>query len=889
VTTRRKIRTPDQRLRVFVSSTLKELAPERTAVRQAIERLAATPVMFELGARPHPPRDLYRAYLEQSDIFVGLYWEKYGWVAPGEVVSGLEDEYNLAAATVPRLIYIKDSIGTREERLDALLDRIRADDMASYKSFRDPAELGELLIADLAVLLAERFDAGRTITAPAPHEPAAPSLLSRHATLPTPLTHLIGREHDLEAVAALIGSDETRLVTLTGPGGVGKTRLAIEVARRMEQRFPDGATFVPLAPADNPATAASTIAQGLGVLDTGDLPLEQKLVVAVADRHGLVVLDNFEQVVETAPLVAAMLQAAPGLRFVVTSRVLLRISGERSYPLSPLQFAPPGARPWQPDAVVSPAVDLFVQRARSVKPDFELTSDNAEAVERIVATLDGLPLAIELAAARIRLHSPASLLERLDRQLTVLVGGQRDAPPRHHTVRNTIEWSTALLPEDEQSLLWRLGVFAGRSSLEAVETVGAGVGNGADILQLVGALVDASLVRQHELRGRPYFSLLATVREYAVEQLETRGLLAEVRDEHAHYYAGWGVRERKDLLGPHQGEHLAALTDERDNLRAAAQEMLETHDWESLAELSYALYPYWWLVGLLGEVRDRLDELLRSGDSVSDRATAIALWLVSVVSFFQGGDETLTTSLTRSADLFAASGDTVGEGNALTSLGLAYAMATPPDLARAKESLPRGVQLLRDAGDTWSESVALIPLARLHLLDGDVPGAIEKFNRSLQLGEEDENDFGIALALNGLGWMKLLTGQVVEAAALMERALDLTIALSYEHGIAYQLESLLGVAGVLDDVERAGHLGGAALALRERLGLLNPSDAVLHLGIVEQIRTGPGAEVYERSLQEGRSLSVDDAIVVARAVAAAAAGRGASAPASLDGPGPGTV
>ncbi len=868
MTTRSKIRTPDQRLRVFVSSTLKELAPERTAVRQAIERLAATPVMFELGARPHPPRDLYRAYLEQSDIFVGLYWDKYGWVAPGEVVSGLEDEYNLAAATMPRLIYIKDSIGTREDRLDALLDRIRADDMASYKSFRDPGELGELLIADLAVLFAERFDAGRTIVAPAPHEPAAPSLPGRHAALPTPLTHLIGREHDLEAVAALIGSDETRLVTLTGPGGVGKTRLAIEVARRMDQKFPDGAAFIPLAPADNAATAASTIAQGLGVLDTGDLPLEQKLVVAVADRHGLVVLDNFEQVVEAAPLVAAMLQAAPGLRFVVTSRVLLRISGERSYPVSPLEFAPPGGRPWQPDAVVSPAVDLFVQRARSVKPDFELTSDNADVVERIAATLDGLPLAIELAAARIRLLSPASLLERLDRQLTVLVGGQRDAPPRHHTVRNTIEWSTALLTEDEQSLLWRLGVFAGRSSLEAVESVGAGAGNGADILQLVGVLVDASLVRQHELRGRPYFSLLATVREYAVEQLETRGLLAAVRSEHAHHYAGWGVRERKDLLGPHQREHLAALTDERDNLRAAAQEMLETHDWESLAELSYALYPYWWLVGLLGEVRDRLDELLRSGDSVSDRATAIALWLVSVVSFFQGGDELVTESLTRSAHLFDAAGDTVGEGNALTSLGLAYAMARPPDLARAKEALPRGVQLLRDAGDTWSESVALIPLARLHLLEGDVPGAIEKFNRSLQLGEADQNDFGIALALNGLGWMKLLTGQVVEAAALMERALDLTIALSYEHGIAYQLESLLGVAGVLDDVERAGLLGGAALALRERLGLLNPSDAVLHLGIVEQIRTGPGAEVYEQSLLKGRRLSVDQAIAVAREVAA---------------------
>jgi len=875
VVTHAKIRTPDQRLRVFVSSTLRELAPERGVVRQAIERLAVTPVMFELGARPHPPRDLYRAYLGQSDIFVGLYWDRYGWVAPGEVVSGLEDEYNLAPAWMPRLIYIKESAGAREGRLEALLDRIRSDDTASYKAFDDPRELGQLLIADLAVLFAERFDVTRPVAAPVPEQPAPPSPPSRSTTLPVPLTHFLGRKPDLEALAALISSDENRLVTLTGPGGVGKTRLAIEAARRIDHQFPDGVTFIPLAPANDVASATSAIAQGLGVLDTGDLPLEQKLVGAVGDYEGLVVLDNFEQVVDAAPLVAAMLQAAPGLRILATSRVLLRISGERSYLVSPLEFSSPSGRPWQPGAVLAPAVELFVQRARSVKPDFELTFDNADVVERIAATLDGLPLAIELAAARIRLLPPASLLERLDRQLFILVGGHRDAPPRHQTVRATIEWSTDLLAEDERSLLWQLGVFAGPSSLEAVDAV---AGDGADILTLIGALVDASLVRQHERHGRPYFALLATVRQYALEQLETRGLLAQVQTQHSHYYADWGTRQRVHLLGPELLEHLAALTDERDNLRAASQTMLEFHDWESLAELSFSLYPYWWLVGLLGEVRGRLETLLRSDDQVSDRATAIALWLTSVVAFFQGGNEQLPESLTRSAHLFAAAGDDVGEGSALTSLGLAYARADPPDLARARESLEQGVRILRDAGDTWSECVSLIPMGHLHLIAGDVPGAIEQFSHALRLGEEDENDFGIALALNGLGWMKLFTHRVAEAASIMERALDLTIKLSYEHGIAYQLESLLGLAGVLGDVERAGLLGGAAAALRERLGLFNPSDAVLHLDIVEQIRNGPGAELYERSLQEGRRLSLDEAVAVARAVAAAAPGRGESAP-----------
>ena len=885
MTTGTTIRTPDQRLRVFVSSTLRELAPERRAVRQAIEQLAATPVMFELGARPHPPRELYRAYLEQSDIFVGLYWDRYGWVAPGEAVSGLEDEYDLAPAEMPRLIYIKESSGSREDRLEVLLDRIRADDLASYKAFRDPHELGQLVISDLAVLLAERFDQSRPVAAHVPEPEPATSSPSGRSSLPVPLTHLVGREADLDAVVAAIGSADNRLVTLIGPGGVGKTRLAVEVARRIEHEFRDGATFIPLAPVDNAAAAASAIAQGLGVLDTGDVALEQKLVVAVADRDGLVVLDNVEQVPGVAPLVSAMLQGAPRLRILVTSRTLLRIAGERSYPVSPLELASPDGRTWQPGTAVAPAVSLFVQQARSVKPDFALTVDNADTVERIVATLDGLPLAIELAASRVRILPLPALLVRLERQLSVLVDGNRDAPPRHRALRDTIQWSTDLLAEDERDLLWQLGVFAGPFSLEAVEGVGTGMTDVADVLPVIGALVDASLVRVTERHDRPYFSLLATVREYALEQLEARDLLTGARSRHARYYADWGGRQRVGLIGPHQREHLDALTDERDNLRAAAAHMLESHDWESLADMSFALYPYWWLAGLLGEVRGRLEVLLQSGDPVSDRATGIALWLTSIVAFFQGSDEALTESLTRSADHFARAADDVGQGSALTSLGLAYATMDPPDLARANQSLTQGVALLHDAGDTWSETITLIPLGRLRLLEGDVPGAVAAFTRALQLAEADSNDLGIAVALNSLGWMSLLTGQVVEAATTMDRALTLTIDLSYEHGIAYQLESFLGLAGVLGDVERAGLFAGAAQALRERLGLLNPSDAVLHLGIVEQIRNGPQAELYERSIPRGHAMPLGDVIAMARALAAGTIAGTPVGPPSLDGSG----
>ena len=726
---------------------------------------------------------------------------------------------------------------------------VRALGVHRLKDLREPERLHQLVIPGLKADF-----------------PQLKSLRSA-SSLPATTTPLVGRQADLDEVVGLITADDARLVTLTGPGGVGKTRLAIEVARRLENEFPEGAVFVALASASTPAAATSTIAQALGVLDTGDLPLDEKLVAAVGDRRLLLVLDNFEQIADSAPLVGAMLSSAAGLRVLVTSRVLLRLSGEHNYPVEPLEFASPEGGPWQPESIRSPAVDLFVQRARAVKPDFELTADNAEPVARIAVALDGVPLAIELAAARIRLLPPAALLERLDRQLSVLVGGHRDLPARHRTVRDTVRWSTDLLEEEERDLLFRMAVFAGPSSLDAIGAVAA---DATDVLGLVEVLVDASLVRQQERHGRVYLSLLATVREYGLEQLAAQALLAESRNRHAQYYATWAAAQATELLGPRLHERLAALTDERDNLRAAAQHLVDAHEWEVLADLSHALYPYWWLMGLLGEVRGRLDELLRSGDPVSDHATATALLLTSVIGFFQGGAGNWIDDLARSAALYAATGDDVNRGNALTSLGLACATAVPPDMARAGECLHEGVRLLREAGDTWWEGLALIPLGRWYFLQGDAPSAIEQFARALTLAEKEENDFAIALALNSLGWATLLTGHVVEAAALMERCLDLSIGLFYDHGIAYQLEAFLGVAGVLGDAERAGLLGGAAHSLRERLGLFNPSDAVLHLGIVEQLRQGPGAEAYDRAFEDGRRLSVDGAIAVAREVAAVA-------------------
>ena len=334
------IRTPDQRLRVFVSSTLKELAPERKAARVAIERLHLAAVMFELGARPHPPRDLYRSYLNQSDIFVGLYWRSYGWVAAGEAVSGLEDEYNLASA-LPKLIYIKEAGEPPEPRLSDLLGRVRGDDTASFKRFADAADLAELLEADLATLLAERFDESRAASPALAPEPAA-RLTTPDAVmgseLPAPLTGLIGRERETQAIDRMLSRPSVRLVTVTGPGGIGKTRLAIEVGRSLGETFPDGVTFVDLSAVSDPARVPNAIADALGVRDTGDAPLTAKLVTALRHGRRLLILDNFEQVPAAAKTLSVLLSAAPDLKMLVTSRRLLRVAGEYGFDVGPLDL-----------------------------------------------------------------------------------------------------------------------------------------------------------------------------------------------------------------------------------------------------------------------------------------------------------------------------------------------------------------------------------------------------------------------------------------------------------------------------------------------------------------------------------------------------------------------
>src|SRR6266568_230723 len=438
-TTSPEIRTPEQRVRVFVSSTLDELAPERAAAREAITQLRLTPVLFESGARPYPPRELYRAYLGQSDIFIGLYWQRYGWVAPTMQVSGLEDEYQLAG-TKPKLIYMKTPAPEREPRLQALLDRIRAEDIASYQKFATPEELRERIANDLALLLTERFTTSAETPVPA-----------RLAPLPVPRSRLIDREQELAQAQALLQREDVGLVTLTGPGGVGKTRLALQVAADLAPQFTDGVAFISLAALKDPTLVVPTVARALGVSQTGDDSLDEQLLEYLQPRDVLLVLDNAEQLVSAAPLAAQALELAPRLKLLVTSREPLRVRDEQIVPVPPLALPDPAHIPDLDHLVQIPAVALFVERAREARPDFALTSENAAPIVEICQRLDGLPLALELAAAVLSLLPPAALLARLERRLPLPSRGARDLPERQQTRPNTISWGMDFLGGGDNS------------------------------------------------------------------------------------------------------------------------------------------------------------------------------------------------------------------------------------------------------------------------------------------------------------------------------------------------------------------------------------------------------------------------------------------------------
>ena len=861
------IRTPDQRLRVFVSSTLKELEPERRAARAAIERLRLAPVMFELGARPHPPRELYRAYLDQSDVFVGVYWQEYGWIAPDEEVSGLEDEYRLAPPDMPKLIYVKQP-AEREPRLAELIARIRDDDTASYTPFSTPDQLAELISADLATLLAERFDASRAAVG----EPAATATTAMPTgRIPAPYSEAVGREFEVTALLTWLADDAQRLVTLVGPGGIGKSRLAIEVARNAGSPF-DRVTFVPLEHVRDPADVLPAIARELGVRDSGERPLSEQLGVARAGRRDLIVLDNFEQVLDAASDIVSLLTDLPGATFLVTSRARLRVRGEQVFDVEPLAVPPDSAEVTVDAILESPAVRLFRDRARAADPRFDVTADNAADVARICRALEGVPLAIELASARIRALTPAAMLARLDRVLPLLVTAARDLPERQRTIQATVEWSIDLLGADAQAMFVRLGVFAGDFSLDAVEAVTTGEPWASDILGTLLELIDGSLLRQHGDAEVPLFSMLVPVREIAAARFELDPDAAAVRRAHAEYYLRLAVETEPLLRGTTQVSALERLEAERDNLRAAFRHLFTIGQVDAVADAVWRLMLYWWIRSYLPEAKTWTEEVLDVGRPISTRTRAIALAFPSWVALWQTDAEISTADLEQSVQLFREAGDEFSAGLALTVLSLAYMSVDPPDLELAERRQLAALELEEVRRNATFHSLFIGGLGRIRLLRGHPAEAMELFEASRTEAARAGDIFSESVVLTQIGWARLAAGDPDPQPFI--RNLELAVQIGNEIGIAFALEGLGATAVRMGDVVRGGELLGAAENLRTRTGLWDQRSIITYQPFVDAALAGEAAPEFEAARARGRRMPRRDVLDLALGSGAAHATAG---------------
>jgi predicted ATPase len=862
------IRTPDQRLRVFVSSTLQELAAERQAVRDAVTGLRLMPVMFELGARPHPPRQVYRSYLAQSQVFVGVYWESYGWVAPGEQFSGLEDEYLLSAG-LPRLIYVKSPAPERESRLAELLTRIRDAGDVSYQHFSAATELQRLVENDLAVLLSERFEMASS-------GDGAAGEASLAGAVPVPATPLVGRDDDAAAVGDMMRADGVRLVTLTGPGGVGKSRLAVEVAQRLGPSFADGVRFVELGSVRTAELVTAAIAAALG-LNTSGGRLIDDLKSYLRARRLVLVLDNFEQVIGAAPLVAELLGAAPGVVALVTSRMVLRLSGEHEFPVPTLPVPPIQAGGDAAAVQRCASVRLFVQRAQAASAGFELTSGNAGAVAEICRRLDGLPLAIELAAARVRLLPPQALLARLDDRMGLLTGGARDLPERQRTLRSTLDWSFDLLSGGEQALFARLAVFAGTFDLPAAEAVCAAADSvdpsrAGHVTDTLGSLVDSSLVRPQTRNDEPRFGLLETIREYALERLHDGADWRDAHDRHAAYFRALAEPAPAELQGPGQLAWLDRLETEHGNLGAAMSWLVEQDQLEPAIHLSWATWRFWWLHGHAEELASYVDILTKS-EHLPPQQHALALSGTGFGLFASGDQATAQPLLEQSLPLYRQAGDMLGAATTAAMLG--HLLALQHQDARASELLEQTLAPLREAGSGRLAGperlqhlldVALVCnfLGQIRLSQADHDRAAQLFTEALNAARSAQDRFTILVSLYDVALSSQAQGDLTGAAERLREGVSQSVEAGDEPSVAYYLEALAAVATLEDNPERAVRLLAAAGALLQAKG-----SGWLHALVpraahdddpLAALRSRMGDAAFEQAWTRGQSLGGSRAV-----------------------------
>jgi predicted ATPase len=724
--------------------------------------------------------------------------------------------------------------------------------------------------------------------------------------LPAPLTPLVGREQEIAAVCALLWHPEVRLVTLTGTGGVGKTRLALGAAVAASSDFADGTCFVTLAPLIDPELVLSAIAQALGVREQGSRPLLDGLQDHLREKQLLLLLDNFEQVVSAAPVVAELLVAAPRLHVLVTSRTSLHLSGEHEFVVPPLALPDLRNLPSSDRLMQYGAIRLFVERAQAVHSAFAMTGENAPFIAAICQQVDGLPLAIELAAGRSKLFAPQALLPRLRNRLKLLVGGAQDLPLRQQTLRGTIVWSYDLLEQDEKTLFRRLAVFVGGCTLEAAEAVcNAHADLEIDVLDAVAGLVDKSLLRQEAASdGEPRLLMLETIREYALDRLAASGEAEAVRRQHAIFFLRLSEEAEPKIRSAEQSTWTKRLEAEQDNLRAALRWTLSSQEAEMGLQLVGALLAFWrvsnqdhegrsWceqvlaqpgakaqtaarakallaagamtmFQGYLPEAQRLLEESIAIGREVgraAKRNLAHALTVLARVALLQGNLGAARKLAEESVRLFQEVGEAWGTALALNFLGTAILEMDDPVAARPL--LEESAALFR-IGDRQRLAMPLNALGLVALRQGDDAGARASCKEALAVAQETGDEQYIAEALAHLGTVALRVGDSRQSEVLFQQSLALIWTRGYREYIAEDLAGLAAAASLLGQPERAARLFGAVEALREVSGIELPAlRRAEYDRAVEGTRAHLDEATFAQAWEKGRAMPLEQAIAEA--------------------------
>jgi len=657
--------------------------------------------------------------------------------------------------------------------------------------------------------------------------------------LPTPATPLLGRERELAALADVVRDDTTRLVTLTGTGGIGKTRLGLELVQRLAPEFQHGAAVTPLATTRDPALVARAILDTLEIPEVGQ-DADELLAKTLADSELLLLVDNFEQVLPAAATIAQLLAGAPGVKVIVTSRAPLHVAAEREYPVPPLAD--------------DEAAELFVSRAQAADPNFELSEKNAAAVSELCARLDGLPLAIELAAARTKLLPPATLLSRLGNRLELLAEGRRDAPHHQQTLRMTFDWSYDLLDQNAQRLFAQLAVFAGGCTLASAEAVCDGA-----VLETLGALVDESLVRRRDTR----FSMLEIVREYALERLSDSGESEEVRRRHLAYFVELAEEANPALSkGDDQIEWFARLEDEHDNLRAALAFALYSGDASSALRLGVGIRRFWQIHGYLAEGREGLEAAIALAPDEPSELRADAFNMIGILAAEQGEWDTSRANFNAALDDARAVESTRVISSALVNLGNMAAYSRDLDAARYlyKES----IEYFESLGDLRGQALAKENIGLMALTADDVPEAVSWLRAALELAREAGDDRETAAAARSLAAATIELGESAQASELLSESLALARELGETHGIAICLDTYAGLATTTEEPERAAMLFGASDAVRTSIGAQRQPDAqILYDRWLARTLARLDTSEYSKHYEDGRQLTLDQACALA--------------------------